>query len=176
MSILTLTLVGTSLFAVPQAYAQTPGTQVHMGLFQGLFQFLGQKFGLDKTQVQSAIGEYQQGRKANGTPRPTLTQEQFTDKQKSRLDQLVADGKITTGQETAIINELAAIKSKYNPESWKDLTPQERKTKMNAMRDEIISWATSQGIDSSYVMPVFGMGGAGMHGRGMGGWGMIGNK
>ena len=43
---------------------------------------------------------------------------------------------------------------------------------MTARQDEIVAWAKSQGIDSSYVMGGFGMGGTGpgMGGRGKG-WG-----
>jgi len=161
-------LTGMALIAVPQVYAQTTGIGTHMNFFQDFIQFISQKFGLDETKVQSAITEYKQQRKATITPRPTLTPQQMVDSEKTRLDQLVKDGKITSDQETAIINELSALRAKYNSGSLKDLTPDQRKTRMNTVRDEIISWAKSQGIDSSYVMPGFAMRnrGPGMRGRG----------
>jgi len=78
--------------------------------------------------------------------------------EKTRLDALVTAGKITSDQETAIINELAALKTKYSATSMSGLTPAQRKTQMTARRDEIVAWAKSQGIDSSYIMGGFGIG------------------
>ena len=65
VTITTVVLAGSTLFAVPQIYAQTPGTNPHMNFFQELVQFISQKFGLDQTQVQSAVTQFQQQRKAN---------------------------------------------------------------------------------------------------------------
>jgi hypothetical protein len=159
----------------PGVYAQTPGTNPHLNFFQELVQFISQKFGLDKTQVQTAITDFKANRKVAITPRPTLTPDQLAKRDKSRLDELVKDGKITTNQESLIISEIAAIRSKYNLDTMKNLTPDERKTQMTARRDEIVTWAKSQGIDSSYIMGGgFGEGGRGMgmrdKGKGWGGW------
>lgn len=168
--LLAIILTGTSLFAIPKAYAQTPGTNPRSNFFQELISYISQKLGVDQSKVQSAVTDFKQQRKANVTPRPTLTPQQTADKEKSRLDKLVTDKKITAEQETKIINELTTLRTKYNPESLKNLTPDQRKTQIQAMREEIISWAKSQGIDSSYVIPGFGFGG---RGQGMGGkgWG-----
>jgi hypothetical protein len=92
------------------------------------------------------------------------------------LDQLVTDKKISVDQENAILNELAALRTKYNLGVQNTLTPAERKTQMDNLRSEIVAWSQSQGIDSSYVMPGFGMGGRAwgmMEGKRMGGkgWG-----
>jgi hypothetical protein len=174
ISLATVALIGSTLFVVPSAYAQAPGAGIHSNFFQEFVQFISQKFGLDKTQVQTAVKDFRTQRKVNLTPRPTLTVQQIVDKDKTRLDQLVKDGKITSDQETAIITELATLRSKYNLGSKSALTPDERKTQMTNMRNEIVSWAKSQGIDSSYVMGGgigFGGGrGFGMVGRGKG-WG-----
>jgi hypothetical protein len=176
LSLTTVIMTGATLFAVPSVYAQTPGAGTHMNFFQELIQFISQKFGLDKTQVQTAITDFQQQKKATITPRPTLTQQQMTDREKTRLDQLVKDGKITGDQENAIIAELAVLRAKYTQDSLKNLTPDQRKTQMTARRDEILAWAKSHGIDSSYLMPGFGMEGRGFgmggRGPGMGGKGM----
>ena len=85
-----------------------------------------------------------------------------------KVVQLVKDGKITSDQETAIINELSALRVKYNFESLKNLTLEERKTQMETMRNEIVSWSQSQGIDSSYVSTGFCFGNRGMFGTGKG--------
>jgi hypothetical protein len=169
ISILAVVITGTALFAVPRVYAETSGnTGTHMNFFQELIAFISQKFGLDKTQVQSAVTDFSKQKKATMTPRPTQTPQQIADQEKTRLDALVKDGKISADQETAIINELAVLRAKYNQDNWKNLTTEERRTQMTAMRDEIISWAKSQGIDSSYVIPGVGIGrGFGMEGKGM---------
>src|ERR1700733_7432824 len=96
-SLATVALVTSVLFAfAPIANAQSTNGQSHVGFFQGLIQFIEQKFGLDKTQVQSAVQQYQEQRKATITPRPTLTDAQKIDMEKTRLDKLVSSGKITS--------------------------------------------------------------------------------
>jgi hypothetical protein len=175
VAISTIILTGTTFLAVPQIFAQSPANNQHLNFFQELVQFFSQKFGLDKTQVQSALTDFKNQQKANITPRPTFSPQQMTDREKTRLDQLVKDGKITTDQETAIINKLASLRTKYNLGSQNTLTADQRKTQTTNMRDEIVAWAKSQGIDSSYVMGGFGTGGRGPGGgdndmRGRGNW------
>lgn len=157
------------------AFAQTANNQSHPGFFQGLIQFIEQKFGLDHSQVQSAVQQYQQQRNANITPRPTLTQQQMSDNEKARLDKLVSNGKITSGQETAILNELSTEQSKYNLQSD---SSQQKRTDMQAMQNDLKSWAQSNNINPMYVMP-FGGGMRGGHGMMKGGrrnWGGSWNK
>lgn len=163
------------LAVVPAAYAQTPGAPAHMGFFQGWVQFFAQKFGLEKTQVQNAMNEYHAQVKANITPRPTLSAQQMQDREKSKLDGLVSSGKITTAQEQALMNELAALRQKYPFDQ--NQTPDQRKTHMQAMQTDLKAWAQTQGIDPTLVMSRFGMRGKmdgdDMHGRrgGRGYWG-----
>ncbi len=171
-----IVLVSGMFFVAPTAYAQTTNSTSHGNFFQGLIQYIAQKFGLDKTQVQSAVNSYQAQNKANITPRPTLTTQQIQDNDKSRLDKLVTQGKITPSQEQAILGELSSLRSKYNLSNMQSLTPQERQSQFQSMQNDIKTWATTQGINPSYVM-MFGMGGP--RGRGMrgpgghyGGWGM----
>src|SRR4051812_11589028 len=165
ISLAVAVLTAGTLFVTPQAHAQGFGGDGG-NFFSGLIQFISQKFGLDKTQVQSAVNDYHQQNKANLTPRPSRSPEQVQALEQKRLDILVQQGKITSDQEKAILAELASIRSKYNPDSLKNLTPAERKAKMQEMRDELIAWAKSQGIDSSYVLPGFRMERPGMMGKG----------
>ena len=154
-------LLGGSLFIAPPAHAQ--GTNSGGGnFFSGMVQFIAQKFGLDKTQVQSAINDYHTQNKANITPRPTPSAQDLQTRDKTRLDKLVSAGKITTAQEQAILDELTSLRSKYKFD--KSLTANQRKSQMQAMQADLKSWATSQGINPSYIL-MFGMGGPG--GRGM---------
>ena len=170
-SIATVAMVTTLLVTAAPAFAQTPTpSQQHGGFFQGLIQFIEQKFGLDKTQVQSAVQQYKTQRGASMTPRPTMTPQQMTTREKSRLDKLVSSGKITSAQEQAILTELSTEQSKYMS-SMQDETQSQRKTTMQSMQSNLTTWAQSQNINPMYVLPFGGMrGGKGMM-RGKGGHG-----
>ena len=151
-----LTLLTTVLFVAPSAFAQSSTANNKPNFFQGLITFIEQKFGLNKDQVTAAVNDYKNQVKATITPRPTLTPDQIQAQEKTRLDKLVAAGKITGDQETAIINELAALRTKYN---LSGLTGTQRKTQMQAMQAELKTWATSNNINSTYVLGFGGMGG-----------------
>lgn len=148
------------LVTAPQVHAQETNSN-HMNFFQGLIQSIAQKFGLDQTKVQSAVDDYNSQQKLK-------VQQRMQDKEKNRLDQLVKDGKITSAQEQAIITEFAALKTKYNPANLKNLTPEQRKAQFDAEQNEIKSWAQSQGIDPTLLLPGFGLG---RHMRGGMHWG-----
>lgn len=174
-TLLTIIITGAVLTAVPSAYAQAPESGTHPNFFQEIITFISQKFGLDRNKVQTAVEDFRKQKMASITPRPSLSPQQLADKEKTRLDQFVKQGKITARQETDILNELAALRTKYNLDTLRNLTPEQRKTQMQAMRDEILAFAKKEGVDSSYVMPGFGLGrggglGEGPEGRGKG-WG-----
>lgn len=154
LSVITLSLLATVLFT-PVAFAQTTTTNNHPNFFQGLISFIEQKFGLNKDQVTSAVNEYKTQVKATINPRPTLTPEQIQAQEKARLDKLVAAGKITSAQETAILSELANLNSQY---PLTGLTGTQRRTQMQAMQTALKTWAQAQSpsINVAYIMPVFG--------------------
>jgi len=143
-------MLGTTLSATAPAYAAT-SSSTNGGFLSGLFQFIAQKFGLDQNQVKSAVQDYANQNK-------TKIQQNMATREKKRLDALVTRGKITSAQETAIINELATLQSKYNIANFKSLTPDARKQKFQDEQNEIKTWAASQNIDPKYVLPGFGMG------------------
>lgn len=144
--------VSTTLFA-PFAYAQGSGSSAHPNFFQGLIQFISQKFGLDQTQVQSAVKDYRAQQKATITPRSTMFPDQMQAMEKSRLDKLVTAGKITSAQETAILDEEQTLLAKYPVANLKNMTQDQRKTQMQNEQNDIKTWATAQGINPQYVMP-----------------------
>ena len=78
-------------------------------------------------------------------------------RQNDRWTQLVTQGKITELQKQAIINELAALRTKYDPVKMKDLSPTDRKTQMDNEQNELKTWAQAQGIDLSLIRPGRGM-------------------
>lgn len=75
----------------------------------------------------------------------------------SRLQKLVDEGTITATQRAAIeskLVELRADQDSHKDES-KDLTPAERKVKMQAKKAELDAWAKAQGLDLSKLRGVF---------------------
>jgi hypothetical protein len=67
-------------------------------------------------------------------------------REKQRLDKLVSSGKITAGQETAILAEFVTLQA-------------QDKTNPKNMQNDWKIWATANGIDPTLVMPFGGMGG-----------------
>lgn len=131
-------------------------TQVHAqstsNPFSNLVQMIAQKFNLDQSQVQSVVDNYK------GQQKQKMVQN-MQQREQDRLNKLVQEGKITDAQKQAILSELAALKTKYNPDNFKNLSADQRKQQIQAMETELKSWAQSQGINFAYVMPGFGMGG-----------------
>jgi competence protein ComGC len=132
--------------AIP-AYASFGNTGTNF--FSDLIQFVSQKFGLDQAKVKSAVTEYQNQNRQK-------MQQNMQDREKTRLDALVTQGKITVDQKNAIIAEQAKLRAEYNSADQKNLTADQRKQQFQKKQEEIKAWAQSQGIDASYVMPFGG--------------------
>lgn len=171
-SFATFALVTSVLFTITPsiANAQSTNGQSHVGFFQGLLQFIENEFGLSKTQVQTAVQQYQSQRSATITPRPTMSAQAMQDRNKSRLDKLVASNKITADQETAILAELATEQAKYQG-SMQNETPQQRRSTMQSMQSDLKTWAQANNINPMYVMSFGGRGNGQGMGRGNGGFG-----
>ena len=152
-AIAVLVVGGSLLGATTLAFAQTGNTPL-----SGLAQSIASKFNLNQSDVQNQINSYMQQHKAD-------MQKTMQDRQKARLDALVTQGKITSAQETAILNEFASLQTKYGPSAMQGKTAAEKVQARKDEKTELTAWATSQGINTSYVLP-FGMGGM----RGHGGW------
>lgn len=122
-----------------------------------LIQRLVQKFGLKTDDVRSVFDKFRDERQA-----------QMQQKLTNKLDALVKEGKLTEAQKRLIISkhtELQAQREK-DKDTLKDLTPEERRAKMQAQRTDLENWAQQNNIDIQYVLG-FGRG----KGLGMGrGW------
>lgn len=121
-----------------------------------LIQRLVQKFGLKTADVQAVFD--------------TVRSEQQTEMQQKmaeRLDTLVSEGKITQAQKELIIAKHTELQKQReaDKDELRDLTPEERRAKMEARRSELEAWAKENGIDIQYVV-AFGKG----RGIGMGRW------
>ncbi|MCL5970623.1 MAG: hypothetical protein M1450_03935 [Patescibacteria group bacterium] len=154
-----ISIFGSTFFAVMPAYASN-GSFGGGNFFSGLIQFIANKFGLDQNQVKSAVTDYRNQQKQN-------IQAKMQNREKVRLDQLVKDGKITSDQEKAILNEIAALRTKYNPANIKGETLKQRQQNLQNMQNDWKNWASQQKIDPNLIRP-FGRGErmSGFRGRG----------
>lgn len=66
-----------------------------------------------------------------------------------RLDQAVADGKITAEQKAAIVAKHDEVMSKM--EALKDASQEERHEAMKTLHEELKTWAESQGFDMKWI-------------------------
>lgn len=140
-----LSLTSSALFVTAPAYAQ--GTSGGGGnFFSGFVDFIAQKLGLEKTQVQNVVNEYKTQQKGKMI-------QNMQDREKKRLDKLVSDGKITSAQETAIIQELKTLKDKYKLGQKTTETPDQRKANMESFQKDLKAWADSQNIDIKLIEP-----------------------
>jgi len=144
IAILTAMILGLTILT--PAYAAEASAN-KPNFFSQMVTFIAQKFGLDKTQVQTAVTQFKQQKK-------TENQQNMQNREKTRFDQLVKDGKITQSQEDAILKEMADLKTKYNPANMKNLTVAQRQQQMQAQQAELKAWAQANGIDLTVLMPV----------------------
>lgn len=118
-----------------------------------VIQKLVEKFNLDENEVKSV---FDQDREEHRTQRQT----RFSEK----LDQAVSDGKITAEQKDLIVKKHEEIQTEN--ESLRDLSPEERRERMQEKRTAWESWAQENGIE---LADFFGFSGPkGEMGRGMG--------
>lgn len=118
-----------------------------------LVQQIAARFGLKQADIQSAFDDFRTKRQAQG-------QQRLED----RLNQDVADGKLTPAQKELILNKHQELQSKRGnkPDNWFSLSPEERRSYMDAQRQEMQTWAKDNGIDTSYFFGGFGRGRMGM--------------
>jgi len=126
-----------------------------------IIQRLVERFGLNESDVQAVFDADRADRQA-----------EMQAKGEEQLTKLVTDGKITEAQKQLIIAKRSEIQTdrKAEPQGDDDstLTPEQRKSEMEANRAELEAWAKDNGIDVKYLM--MGGFGKGMHG-GPGGFG-----
>lgn len=161
-------LAGTALMAgltasVLMAYPSAVQAETANG-FRPIVQKLAARFGVSESEVQQVFDE-------NRAEQQAEMQKKF----EARLDEAVAAGKLTQEQKSLILQKHAELQQQRQAEmeSFKDLTPEQRReqmqvkrSEMEARRAELEAWAKEHGIDLSYLM----MGGPrDFHENGMGG-------
>ena len=86
----------------------------------------------------------------------------------ANITQAVKDGKLTENQRTKMAKHKELVSQlEANKDSFKDKTPEERKTTFEAQRTAIEQWAKDNGVDAKWLLP-FGGKGFGMRHHGFG--------
>lgn len=150
-SIAMLILILIPVVAVVPAYAATNTSTNQPNFMQQLVQYIAQKFGLDQSQVQSAVNGFVVEHKET-------VQQNRQNREKIHLDSLVSQGIITSSQEQQILDEQSKLRGEYNPSNFKNLTSSERKAQFQKEQAEIQSWSQYTGISAKYLRPGFGWG------------------
>ncbi len=128
-----------------------------------LIQKLATTFGKSETEVQTVFNQYR-----------TEQQETREAEFESRLGAAVSEGKLTEAQKQLVVTKHAELQAQHEADfaNKEAMTKEEWQAKRQAEHDSLDSWAESNGIDLSDVMPERGsMGGGkgrGMHGQGLG--------
>lgn len=106
------------------------------------------KFDLNKNEVQKVFDEQK-----------IEMQAQMQAKNEERLTILVSEGKITEAQRTLILNKHKELHEsrQSDRDALKELTPEEKKAKMEAKRTELNTWAKENGIDPDFLFLGRGM-------------------
>ncbi|QQS60699.1 hypothetical protein IPN41_01865 [Candidatus Falkowbacteria bacterium] len=155
LPVLGLAILGVSTaFAASKSEGQTPS--------DALVSALATKFNLNPTEVQTVVDQVKTERRAS---MEALHLTAFT----NRLNQAVADKKLTQKQADTIIAKSNEIKSFMA--SLDSKTEAERRTAMKEQMDSLKQWAQDNNIPKEYLM--FGMVGKGIghhktHGMGFG--------
>lgn len=156
----------TALTLVVGSIGGTTSTAYAMSPFDGVTTFverIAQKFGLKQTDVQAVVDQVRDERQGE-------RQTEMTELIEARLSIAVKNGKLTEAQKNLILakhKELQAQKTK-DMAAWRDLSHDQRRSKMDEQRVALEAWAKQNNIDTKYLN-TFGLGdGKGM-GKGFGG-------
>ncbi len=145
-----VTIAGATAFAITPASAQTAG-----GVHTNLVQRIAEKFNLNEAEVQDVFDDLRDEHRAE-------MQQTFTD----RLTTAVENGKLTETQKAVILTKHQEMMTEHEADrdALKDLAPQERREHHETERAELEAWASEQGIDLNYLLPMGKMGGRHMRG------------
>ena len=105
---------------------------------------IAQKFNLNISDVQEVFDDERDERRAEMFAR-------FSE----RLDELVSSGEITSSQKGAILDKHEEMQNKMD--ELRNLSPEERRDKMQSIHEEFRSWLKDQGFENLAIGP-FGHG------------------
>jgi hypothetical protein len=139
LTVLSVAVLGSAVFGVTRVGAQNTVTDPHDSLIQRLVA----KFGLNESEVKQVFDEEREARH-------TEMKKQFED----TLTQAVTDGKITDEQKQKILVKHEEMKAarEADMESFNAMTDDQRKSAMEAKREELKTWAEENDIPTEYFM------------------------
>lgn len=137
-----VTVMGIGLLGSSSVFAQTSTTTQNP--MTSLVQRIATKFGLNQADVQAV---FDADREAHHAEMKANFEKQ--------LSQYVTDGKITDAQKQLILKKRTELEAarEAKKDSSTNLTPEERKSQMDAERTALETWAKENGIDMQYLMP-----------------------
>jgi hypothetical protein len=146
ITVATVSVLSGGLVAVTNAFAQTSASGQN-GI-PSLVQEIANKFHLNTSDVQSVFDQHKQE-----------MQSKMESNYETYLQNLVNSGKITEEQQQMILNKHKALLSQMqsNKNNFKNMTPAERKSQMQASLQELKNWAKQNDINLQYLRP-FGPG------------------
>lgn len=143
--------LGLSLISTKTVFAENTNEN-HMA---NLVDKIATKFGLEKDDVQAVVdedrNEYEAKMKESREERQAEMEALFEES----LNKEVADGKITQEQKTLILEKRKELHT--NRQDAVKSTHQERINARESEHNELVGWATSNGIDVKYLMDEIGM-------------------
>jgi hypothetical protein len=142
--VIALGLASAATLGIMGAQAQTQPTTSPR---QTLVKKIAEKFNLKESDVQTVFDE-------NRTEKIAVVKKAI----ESKLDQAVKDGKITEAQKQAIIAKQDELAKQHeaNHEKLHAMTPEERKTAMDAKKAELEKWAKDNNIDVQNLKGIIG--------------------
>lgn len=160
LPIMAVAITAVTLYGTSQIMAFSGG-----GNHTELIQKLASAFGKSETEVQTVFDEFRTEQQAD-------REAEFA----TRLDQAVTDGKLTADQKELVLAKHAELQAQHEADfaNKNTMTQEEWHTQRQTEREALESWAETNGIDLSYIMPErspMGEGrgmGRGMHGAGFG--------
>ena len=129
-------VVAMGSMAAPQALAANQINGAHLSFFDRVAMLMGFKKNITPEARDQKIEQMKQKHDA---------------KLNARLDQLVADGKLSEAQKTELKTKLDAINQIKFENASK--TPQERKQATKQARQDLKAWAEANGISLGDIMP-----------------------
>lgn len=140
------TIAASSIIGLQAVYAQSDTTNRH----DNLIDKIATKFNINREEVEAVFNEQHD----------EMEQERKT-KREEYLQTKVDDGTITAEQKTALLEKLDALHENMEAAREQNISREETREKLDALREELKTWADEQGIDLKELR-LMGMGG--MHG------------
>jgi hypothetical protein len=120
-----------------------PAAADSRGEYPGIVQKLVDRFGLNADEVKEIFDQDREERRG-----------QMMARFEERLNQAVAEGKITESQEEAILAKKAELQAQHQEmgQEMAGLSVEERRQEMEKHREEMEAWMQQHGIDPEYLM------------------------